>query len=84
MVHWTGAPSPVELTILEGYVTPETVRYSGNVLEMLPEGSFVRIHRSYIVPRWRIENRKGNWVKLMGLETPLPVGRAHKDNLNNG
>lgn len=55
-----------------------------NVLEMLPEGSFVRIHRSYIVPRWRIENRKGKWVKLMGLETLLPVGRAHKDNLNNG
>lgn len=52
-----------------------------NVLGMLPEGSFVRIHRSYIVPRWRIEKRKGNEVKLMGLETPLPVGRAHKENL---
>ena len=28
-----------------------------SVMEMLPEGKFVRIHRSYIVPVWRIEKR---------------------------
>ena len=54
------------------------------VLEMLPEGKFARIHRSYIVPLWRIEKRTAAAVKLMGVENPLPVGRAHKDNLKNG
>ena len=48
---------------------------------LLPEGKFVRIHRSYIVPRWRIENSTSASVKLMGLEQPLPVGRAYKDRL---
>ena len=54
-----------------------------NVLEMMPEGTFVRIHRSYIVPVWRIEKRTGTQVQLMGLEDLLPVGRAFKDNLKN-
>ena len=51
------------------------------LLEMLPEGKFVRIHRSYIVPAHRIESKKATSVKLVGVDTPLPVGRAHKDNL---
>jgi hypothetical protein len=51
------------------------------LLEMLPEGKFVRIHRSYIVPVHRIESKKATAVKLVGVDTPLPVGRAHKGNL---
>lgn len=51
------------------------------LLEMLPEGKFVRIHRSYIIPVHRIESKKATAVKLVGVDTPLPVGRAHKDNL---
>lgn len=51
------------------------------LLEMLPEGKFVRIHRSYIVPLHRIESKKATSVKLVGVDTPLPVGRAHKENL---
>lgn len=54
-----------------------------DVLPLLPEGAFVRIHRSYIVPLWRIEKRSTVEVKLMGLEEPLPVGRAYKDSLKN-
>lgn len=53
------------------------------ILEMLPEGAFVRIHRSYIVPVWRIEKRKSTEVQLLGLEQPLPVGRAYKDQLKD-
>lgn len=52
-----------------------------SLLEILPEGKFVRIHRSYIIPVHRIESRKATSVKLVGVETPLPVGRAHKENL---
>ena len=51
------------------------------LLEMLPEGKFVRIHRSYIVPVHRIESKKATSVKLVGVDNPLPVGRAHKENL---
>ena len=51
------------------------------LLEMLPEGKFVRIHRSYIVPVHRIESKKATSVKLVGVDSPLPVGRAHKENL---
>lgn len=54
-----------------------------NVLEMLPEGKFVRIHRSYIVPLWRIERRTAAQVKLLGLPDPFPVGRAFKDQLKD-
>ena len=51
------------------------------LLEMLPEGKFVRIHRSFIIPVHRIEHKSATSVKLAGVETPLPVGRAHKENL---
>lgn len=51
------------------------------LLEMLPEGKFIRIHRSYIVPAYRIEKSTSTSVKLLGVEDPLPVGRAHKENL---
>ena len=51
------------------------------LLEMLPEGKFVRIHRSYIIPVHRIEKKTASSVKLVGVDTPLPVGRAHKENL---
>ena len=55
-----------------------------DVLDLLPEGKFLRIHRSYIVPEWRIEKRTMTSVKIMGLEEPLPVGRVYKDILKNG
>ena len=51
------------------------------LLEMLPEGKFLRIHRSYIVPVHRIESKKATAVKLVGVDKPLPVGRAHKESL---
>ena len=54
-----------------------------NVMEMLPEGKFVRIHRSYIVPAWRIEKRTATAIKLMGIQEPLPVGRAYKEELKS-
>ena len=55
-----------------------------DVMDMLPDGKFLRIHRSYIVPVWRIEKRTMTYVKIMGLEDNIPVGRAYKDILKNG
>ncbi|MBO4755686.1 MAG: LytTR family transcriptional regulator [Bacteroidales bacterium] len=54
-----------------------------NVMELLPEGKFVRIHRSYIVPVWRIEKRTAAAIKLMGVHNPLPIGRAYKEELKS-
>ena len=51
------------------------------ILEMLPEGKFVRIHRSYIVPVHRIGKKTASSVTLIGGDVTLPVGRAHKENL---
>ena len=53
-----------------------------DVLEELPEGKFVRIHRSYIVPVWRIQKRTAVNVQLLGVDKPLPIGRSHKKNFN--
>lgn len=52
------------------------------VMALLPEGKFARIHRSYIVPLWRITSRTASSVKLMDVPDPLPVGRAYKDQLS--
>lgn len=54
-----------------------------NVMEKLPEGKFVRIHRSFIVPAWRIERRTATAMKLMGVQDPLPIGRAYREELKS-
>ena len=63
----------------EDVVTQKTLK---DVLEELPEGKFVRIHRSYIVPVWRIQKRTAVNVQLLGVDKPLPIGRSHKKNLD--
>lgn len=50
--------------------------------ELLPEGKFIRIHRSYLIPAFRIESRRADEVKLIGVDQPLPVGRAYKERLS--
>ena len=54
-----------------------------SVMDLLPDGKFVRIHRSYIVPLWRIEKRTAADVQLMGVKEKLPVGRSFKDSIKN-
>lgn len=44
--------------------------------EKLPSKKFTRIHKSYIVELDRIEEIKGNQVKIVGKE--IPVGRQYK------
>lgn len=45
---------------------------------MLPQGDFVRVHKSYIVPRHRIESYSRTLLTLTG-GTKIPVGRAYAD-----
>ncbi len=49
---------------------------------MLPEGDFVRVHKSYIVPRHRIESYSRTLLTLTG-GTKIPVGRAYADKLTH-
>lgn len=49
---------------------------------MLPHGHFVRVHKSYIVPRHRIESYSRTLLTLTG-GTKIPVGRAYADKLTH-
>ena len=49
---------------------------------MLPKGDFVRVHKSYIVPRHRIESYSRTLLSLTG-GTKIPVGRAYADKLTH-
>ena len=49
--------------------------------EMLPEGKFLRVHRSFLIPSWRIQSHGAGTVRLIGVSREIPVGRAHKENL---
>lgn len=53
-----------------------------SLMDLLPEGKFLRVHRSFLIPAWRIESRSALSVRLVGVEREIPVGRAHKENLN--
>ena len=48
---------------------------------MLPESDFLRIHKSYIVPRHRIESYSRTQLTLIG-GTTIPIGRAYADKLD--
>lgn len=49
--------------------------------EMLPEGRFIRIHRSYIVAAEKIERFSRREIRLKGVSQPLPVGRQYAEEL---
>lgn len=70
--------SCVHLDHQEDIVSQITLK---KVMDLLPEGKFLRIHRSYIVPVWRIESKSLTQVQLMGVRDPLPVGRAFKEGI---
>lgn len=50
------------------------------VYELLPEGKFVRIHRSFIVAIGKIESYLHDTVEVLGQE--LPLGRHYKEAFN--
>ncbi len=50
-----------------------------DMISLLPEGRFARIHRSYIVPLDRIMSYSRKEVKLSPEGTVLPVGRVYSD-----
>lgn len=53
----------------------------GNLLHKNSFDSFVRIHRSYAVPRHLIRSKNTHEVELVH-QIKLPIGRTYKDNLS--
>ena len=49
------------------------------IQRLLPEGRFVRIHKSYIVNMDYATIRDGNFLYVDG--EPIPIGRGYKKNL---
>ena len=49
------------------------------IQQLLPDGQFVRIHKSYIVNMNYATVQKGNFLLVDG--EPIPVGRGYKKNL---
>ena len=49
------------------------------IQQLLPEGRFVRIHKSYIVNMDYATVRKGNFLYMDG--EPIPIGRGYKKNI---
>lgn len=60
-----------------------TLQTMKSLEEKLPQSSFIRIHRSYIVNYNRIEALDGNSVEVMerGKLQNLPVGKSYRDAL---
>lgn len=51
------------------------------VERQLPEGEFVRIHRSYIVPKKRIERFSRTEVTLLKSGKSLPIGKTYMEDV---
>ncbi len=49
-----------------------------SVEEMLPRSQFIRIHKSYIVPRHAIASYSKSQVELKRVEEMLPIGRTYQ------
>ena len=52
-----------------------------NIGKMLPEGTFLRIHRSYIVPVGKIERFSKREITLIGWPETIPVGRQYAEHV---
>ena len=52
-------------------------------MALLPSGSFIRVHRSFIVSANRIESIGNNGIRLRGTTSNIPVGRTYRKTLTN-
>ncbi len=52
-----------------------------NIQMRLPEGKFMRVHKSYIVPMSKIATIEGNMIKIAGME--VPVGKEYREQMDD-
>lgn len=69
----------VKIHLADGEIIVSRINMKG-IISMLPDDEFIRIHRSYIIPRSKIKNFSKKKVTLSSGEE-LPVGRLYGDSL---
>lgn len=52
------------------------------LLEMLPQGRFIRVHRSYIITESAVESIGTKGIKLSGVDKIIPIGRSYSSKCN--
>lgn len=72
----------IHIHMTDGRKIPALMRMK-DILSMLPDGEFARIHKSYIIPLKKVRSRSGREVVLNGGKV-LPVGRAYSSALDTG
>lgn len=53
-----------------------------NILARLPEGEFIRVHRSFIVPLSNIQSVRNKTIQLQGVDKDIPIGVSYEDDFN--
>ncbi len=79
ILYIEGMKDYVKIILKDKFVMPLTTMNS--MMEKLPKGRFVRIHRSYIVSLSSIDSIEKNRVTIAGKK--LPVGNLYKSQLMN-
>jgi len=79
VLYIEGMKDYVKIILKDRFVMPLTTMNS--MMEKLPKGRFVRIHRSYIVSLSSIDSIEKNRVTIAGKK--LPVGNLYKSQLMN-
>ncbi|HEY0733196.1 MAG TPA: LytTR family DNA-binding domain-containing protein, partial [Chitinophagaceae bacterium] len=50
-----------------------------NMQQELPEHKFIRVHKSYLVAREKIDYIEGNYIRIR--EKDIPVGAVYKEDV---
>lgn len=50
-----------------------------SILEKLPEKEFIRVHRSYIIPKNKVKAIKNKNLQIEGFV--IPIGDTYKDDI---
>lgn len=50
-----------------------------NLVEQLPSGLFLRVHKSYIVNRQQVKALYGNQLQLHNTDKTVPIGQSYRD-----
>lgn len=77
------ALSEYQQIYLEGYMRPVIVFLSMRLFEeRLPSGSFMRVHRSYIINLHKMQEVKKGQI-LLSNDKEIPIGETYYERFNN-
>lgn len=77
-IFWIEAMDNYVLIVVEGKKIVASL-FLKDIEQKLPEGYFLRVHRSYIIALEKIEKIEDNAAYING--TPIPISKSHKSQL---